>query len=113
MKKIFFSLLIILILTPIAQGELYWDGRFYEQAMLIFRQDQTLSYLGFSMLDLKLDARPSDLVRVQSEMQYALLHQNNNLFLQGNGNNGVNVNTLKATINPGDFKITIGRFLPP
>lgn len=108
-------LLMCLAFMPGLYAELFWDGRFYEQALFSFRSEQgkiRTVYLGFSLLDLKLDAKPSETVRVKSELEYALPHQKNNPFLSSEDLNAVNVNTLNAVISPGDFKFTVGRFLP-
>jgi hypothetical protein len=116
MKKILIIItLIFLISIPKLQSELYWDGRYYQQSLLSFRTvDEKLKgvYIGFSMLDLKLDAEPSELVRVQSEIQYSLMHQNQTGFLAGTSPQAIDINTLKAIITPEDFKFTFGRFLP-
>ncbi len=96
-------------------SEIFWDGRFYEQALLSFREYQKkihTTYMGLSILDLKLDTRPSDIMHVRSELEYALALQKDNPILTSGDIESLVVNTLNASITPGDFKFTIGRFLP-
>ncbi|MDD5065907.1 MAG: hypothetical protein PHF84_02550 [bacterium] len=96
-------------------AEMNWDGRFYEQAMLFFkgRPDDLFSrYYGLTILDLKVDARPADIVRVRSELEYGLLHPEKKGVWSSLETGRLNVNTLNAVLTPGDFKFTLGRFLP-
>ncbi len=108
MKK--FILIILLVLAgKTLLAEIFWDGRFYQQSLLLFKQDT--EYIGLTVLDLKLDARPSDILRIRSEMEYALLKPSS-LFFVKNNSGGVVVNSLNVTITSEDLKFTIGRFLP-
>lgn len=114
-KKLILIFILFLFVIPNVNAEIFWDGRFYQQSLLAFRgnwDNITPAYIGFSMLDLKLDASPSEMVRVRSEIQYTLLHQKSGIFSVGNGSSAINVNSLNVGITPGDFKLTFGRFLP-
>ena len=108
MKK--FILIILLVLAgKTLLAEIFWDGRFYQQSLLLFKQDT--KYIGLTVLDLKLDTRPTDILRIRSEMEYALLNQSSSFFIDYSSD-GVTVNSLNAIIMPGNFKFAIGRFLP-
>ncbi len=104
-----------LIILNNLHSEIFWDGRFYEQIMLSFKEEDKniqAAYLGFSMLDLKVDAQPTDMLRVRSEIEYALPHQKGSVILGSEDVEPIVVNTLSANIATGDFKFTLGRFLP-
>jgi len=112
-KKIVLILIFLIIVSPV-YSELFWDGRFYDQAMFLFQEQKKhiyTTYIGFSILNLKMDAQPSDILRVRSELEYTLLHSTD-AFLLAASMDGVNVNTLNASITPEDFKFVIGRFIP-
>lgn len=116
MKKRFFIIIpVILIFLTDLYPEIFWDGRFYEQVLFSFREEGNkvhTSYLGISILDLRLDAVPTDILRVRGELEYSLAHQAQNPLLTFEEIAPVVVKNLNASITPGDFKFTIGRFLP-
>ncbi|MBN1897825.1 MAG: hypothetical protein JW827_03525 [Spirochaetes bacterium] len=112
--KCIFIILFCFFITYDLHPEIFWDGNFYEQALLSFKGNKNIrmTYMGLSILDLKLDTRPSELVRVKSELEYALAHQKDNPLLVSENLESLALNTLNASITPEDFKFTIGRFLP-
>ncbi|MBU1076832.1 MAG: hypothetical protein KKH98_06030, partial [Spirochaetes bacterium] len=113
--KFFLFWSIMLLFIDLLSAQINWDGRFYEQALVSFTEEKgkvKVLYLGLSALDLKLDARPSEILRIRSEMEYAFAHQDADPFLSSEGIDAVTVNSLNATISPGNLKFTIGRFLP-
>lgn len=115
MKIKFIIILFCLMFFTNLHSEIFWDGRFYEQALLSFTEVENkvrTTYMGFSILDLKLDSRPSDIVHVRSELEYAFTHQKDASILISEDTESLVINTLNAGITPGDFKFTIGRFLP-
>ena len=105
-KFIFFPLLWINTIL----AEIFWDGRFYQQSLLLFKQDP--KYIGLTTLDLKLDVIPADILRIRSEMEYTLLVDRSNSFFIDHNPSGVTINSLNATLTPRNFRFTIGRFLP-
>lgn len=115
MKRLLIIFFIVFLFSEL-YSEIFWDGRFYQQSALLFKEEQdnvNTTYIGFSILGLKLDSRPSDIVHVKSELEYSLLHQEKVSMLNSSDDvHTIGVNTLNASITPGDFKITIGRFLP-
>lgn len=115
MKKILTFIIIWTLCLIHLSAEINWDGRFYEHAFILFRQDPERlfsQYFGFSVLDLKLDTHASDIVRVRSELEYALPHPEQQIIGDSSEMNRLNLNSLNATITPHDFKLILGRFLP-
>ncbi len=108
MKKL---IIIFLFFSNILSAEIFWDGRFYQQALFLIKQNG--KYIGLTALDVKLDTRPDYAVRIRSELEYFLLNNNEyNLLGKSADSTGVTVNSVNAAINICDFKVTIGRFLP-
>jgi len=105
---VFFAVLSLNIFADIK-----WDGRFYEHVMVFFKENNNhiiSKYFGLSILDLKQDVRPSDILRIRGELEFAFTHQTNAGLI--GTSEPVVINSLNATITPDKFKITIGRFLP-
>lgn len=114
MRQVFLVILGIFILCGVMSAQIKWDGRFYEHTMLNFKETDKIwtEYTGLTILDLKLDVKPSELLRVRSELEFALSHTRDSALGQLVGINILDIKSLSAILTPGKFKITIGRFLP-
>jgi len=115
MKKILFTVFIFFVFCVNISAQINWSGRFYEQAMIYTgdtQNDRYAAYMGLSVLDLGIDARPSDLLRVRGELEFAFTHPDTTSLPGMGGIDLASINTLNATFTPGRTKITVGRFLP-
>jgi len=100
-KRIIF---ILIFYNSFVYSDTYFDGRFYEQALLFF--DKKVSYSGFTILGLNLDTRPFESVRIRSEIE---LPFNHNRKVE---DPKLKVNTLNISFLFKDSRLTVGRFLP-
>jgi hypothetical protein len=88
-----------------ASGQTSFDGRFYEQAAVVFG-DRSANYLGLTILGLNLDSDPVESVRIRASVELPIDHD------QRAVQPGPQIRTLNAAFSAGPSKLTVGRFLP-